>query len=129
MNFLLSQKVQRYHDLYNKFYIGYTVVRELREELALEESMIDDIKVVVALEKKHTNEIELTYYIWLSKKSLYLYSYENGKWNKEKKDPYGITITEVYHINKMMDESYALNKEQLSTIANLLSTRVSSIIV
>ncbi len=121
MNFLMSQKVQRYHDLYNKFYIGYIDVSLLRDELGLDSSFKDNQSIVVAIEKKHSDEITLTYYIQQARKVLYLYSYdENSKVIREKKDPYGITITEVYHISKMMDEKYKLSVANLATIKNLL---------
>ncbi len=123
MNFLLSQKVQRYHDLYNKFQIGFCDAIDVRDELGLDESIADDVRVNVAIEKKFTNEIELTYYISLSRKSLYLYSCEDGAWSREKKDPRGITVTEIYHINKITDESFRLNKEQLQTIDKLLKSK------
>jgi len=121
MNFLMSQKVQRYHDLYNRFYIGYVDAAEVREELNLDKSLEDDHRVIVAIEKKHSDEITLTYYIQQTRKILYLYSYDdNNKIIREKKDPYGITITEVYHISKMMDEKYKLNASNLATIKKLL---------
>jgi hypothetical protein len=123
MNFLMSQKVQRYHDLYNKFYVGYIEVSQLREELGIDESCADDERVVVALEKKHSDEIVVTYYVQMTRKNLYLFSYEDGKWVKEKKDPYGITVTEVYHINKMMSEEYKLNLVNIQTIKKLLKDR------
>jgi hypothetical protein len=123
MGFLMSPKVQRYHDLYNKFYIGYIEAKELRNELNLDDKCEDEHRVVVALEKKHSDEIVVTYYIQYSRKNLYLYSIEDSKVVKEKKDPYGITVIEVYHINKMMDESYKLTKQNINTIKNLLSDR------
>ncbi|ABB44446.1 hypothetical protein Suden_1168 [Sulfurimonas denitrificans DSM 1251] len=125
MNFLMSPKVQRYHDLYNKFYIGYIEAALLRDELGLDKSFKDNQSVVVAIEKKHSDEITLTYYIQQTRKVLYLYSYDEcSKVIREKKDPYGITITEVYHVSKMMDEKYKLSVENLSTIKNLLNTKV-----
>jgi len=124
MNFLMSEKVQRYHDLYNKFYIGYIDAVELRDELSLDSNYRDDHRVIVAIEKKHSGEIVVTYYIQQARKNLYLYSYDdNGKIVKEKKDPYGITITEVYHISKMMDAEYKLNMLNLNTIKKLLQER------
>jgi hypothetical protein len=124
MNFLMSEKVQRYHDLYNKFYIGYIDAAEIRDELALDSNYKDDHRVIVAIEKKHSEEIVLTYYVQQARKNLYLYSYDdNGKIVKEKKDPYGITITEVYHISKMMGEEYKLNISNLHTIKKLLQER------
>jgi hypothetical protein len=124
INFLMSQKVQRYHDLYNKFYIGYILAFEMREELSLDKSIKDDHKVIVALEKKHSDEIVVTYYVQQTRKILFLYSYDDsGKIVKEKKDPYGITVTEVYHVNKMMDEHYFLNCAHIETIKKLLEEK------
>lgn len=124
INFLMSQKVQRYHDLYNKFYIGYVLASEMREELSLDKSIKDDHKVIVALEKKHSDEIVVTYYVQQTRKILFLYSYDDsGKIVKEKKDPYGITVTEVYHVNKMMDEHYFLNRAHIETIKKLLEEK------
>ena len=54
---------------------------------------------------------------------LFLYSFDDGNITKEKKDPYGITVTEVYHINKMMDDSYKLNNANIKTIKKLLKER------
>lgn len=124
INFLMSQKVQRYHDLYNKFYVGYILASEMREELNLDKSIKDDHKVIVALEKKHSDEIVVTYYVQQTRKILFLYSYDDsGKIVKEKKDPYGITVTEVYHVNKMIDEHYFLNRAHIETIKKLLEEK------
>lgn len=122
MHFLMNQKVQRYHDLYNKFYIGFLDIESASTMLQLEEGEYQkDARVVVAIEKKHSNEIVLTYYIQKTRKNLYLYSFDdNGKVSKEKKDPYGITVTEVYHSNKMMDESYIFELSDVKKIKNLL---------
>ncbi|MCK9473931.1 hypothetical protein [Sulfurimonas sp.] len=123
MSFLMSEKIQRYHDLYNKFYIGYIDAAQMREQLQLDSSVKDKQQVIVAIEKKHSDEIVLTYYIQLTRKSLYLYSFDEEKVIKEKKDPYGITVTEVYHISKMMDEKYRLTPVNLETIKKLLENR------
>jgi hypothetical protein len=124
MSFLMNYKIQRYHDLYNKFYIGYMSVENAKEILNLQEEYAPEQKVVVAIEKKHSDEIVLTYYIQKTRKNLYLYSFDdNGKMTKEKKDPYGITVTEVFHISKMMNESYELNSSQIATIKKLLKER------
>ncbi len=123
MNFLMSSNIQRYHDLYNKFYIGYISAAEVRDELNLEEKCSDEQRIIIAIEKKHSDEIVLTYYMQLTRKNLYLFSYEDGKVSREKKDPYGITVTEVYHINKMMDDKYRLNNSNIKTIKKLLRER------
>ncbi len=124
MNFLMNDKVQRYHDLYNKFYVGFLSIKDVKNLLNLKEGeYAEEQRVVVALEKKHSNEIVVTYYIQTTRKNLYLYSFNDGKVVKEKKDPYGITVTEVFHINKLMDESYLLNMSQVHTIKKLLKER------
>ncbi len=121
LKFLYSPKIQRYHDLYNKFYIGYLELEDARALLELEGEYDSNQRVIVALEKKHTDEIVLTYYIQTSRKNLYLYSFnDENSVVKEKKDPYGITVTEVYHINRMMDESYKLKLKDISFLRKLL---------
>lgn len=123
MNYLMSETVQRYQDLYNKFYIGFISAGEVRKDLGLDDKCDDDHRVVVAIEKKHSDEIVVTYYVQYTRKTLYLYSFDDSQVSKEKKDPYGITVTEVYHINKMMDDSYKLNKSNIKTIKKLLKDR------
>ncbi|EDZ62560.1 hypothetical protein SMGD1_2587 [Sulfurimonas gotlandica GD1] len=123
MSFLMKDTIQRYHDLYNKFYIGYLSVENAKNLLNLNEEYEENQRVVVALEKKYTDEIVLTYYIQKGRKNLYLYSFDDGKIIKEKKDPYGITVTEVFHMNKMMDNSYELNISNIKIIKKLLKER------
>lgn len=122
MYFLMNYKVQRYHNLYNKLYIGYTTVEEIKGMLSIAEGEYsNEQQVVVAIEKKHTDEIVLTYYIQKTRKNLYLYSFDDGhKVIKEKKDPFGITVTEVYHVSKFMNESYSLSVQNLKTVKKLL---------
>ncbi|QOY53112.1 hypothetical protein [Candidatus Sulfurimonas baltica] len=123
MNFLMSENTQRYLDLYNKFYVGFIYAVEIRDLLSLDSKYSDEQKVVVAIEKKHTDEIVVTFYVQLTRKNLYLYSFDDNKITKEKKDPYGITVTEVYHISKMMDNEYQLNNSNIKTIKKLLRER------
>ncbi|SFV53022.1 hypothetical protein MNB_SM-6-362 [hydrothermal vent metagenome] len=125
MNFLYSFKIQRYHNLYNKFYVGYLSLENAKKIITIKEGEYkDDQRVVVALEKKHSDEIVLTYYIQTTRKRLYLYSFDDkGKETKEKKDPYGITVTEVFHINKLMGESYELTLQNINIMKKLLKDR------
>ena len=124
MGFLMNPKIQRYQDLYNKFYVGYLSVENAKELLGLSDEYSENQKVVVALEKKFTDEIVVTYYIQKARKNLVLYSFDDdGKMSKEKKDPYGITVTEVFHIGKLMDKSYELNMANVITIKKLLKER------
>jgi len=126
ISFLMNQKIQRYHDLYNKFYIGYLNIEDGRKLLDLEGEYKDNQRVFIAIEKKHSDEIILTYYIQLARKKLYLYTIsDENKVIKEKKDPYGITVTEVFHIDKMMDQSYELHLGNINIIKKLLKDHTS----
>ncbi len=120
--FLMNYKIQRYHNLYNKLYVGFLSLGDATDMLQLDSIEYDkDTRVVVALEKKHSDEIVLTYYIQKTRKNLYLYSFDDEEvLSKEKKDPYGITVTEVYHMNKVMDEKYILNMYDINKIKKLL---------
>jgi len=127
MSFLMNTKIQRYHDLYNKLYIGFLNIEEAKQIINLEGEYSADQRVVVAIEKKHTDEIILTYYIQKTRKTLYLYYFDdNGVLCKEKKDPFGITVTEVYHSNKIMDSKYELNLSNIKTIKKLLKDNFES---
>ncbi|EQB40387.1 hypothetical protein M947_00900 [Sulfurimonas hongkongensis] len=124
MNFLYKDTVQRYHNLYNKFYIGYIDIEDAKKLLDLQGEYQEDQRVIVAIEKKYNDEIVLTYYLQKNRKNLYLYSFNDAlKVTKEKKDPYGITVTEVFHINKMMDDSYKLSLLSLTKIKKLLRAK------
>jgi len=123
MNFLMNFKIQRYHDLYNKFYVGYLSIENAKKILNLTDEYKEDQRVIVALEKKHSDEIIVTYYLQTGRKRLYLYTIENQKITKEKKDPYGITVTEVFHINKQMDSSYEMNLTHIKVVKKLLRSR------
>lgn len=124
MTFLMNFKIQRYHDLYNKFYVGYLNIENAKELLNLTEEFPENQRVVVALEKKHSDEIILTYYIQTGRKKLYLYSFDDdNRLTREKKDPYGITVTEVFHTNKQMDKSYELSLTHIEVVKKLLKER------
>jgi len=123
MNFLMKHTIQRYHDLYNKFYVGFMSIENAKELLGLEGEYPEKQRVVVAIEKKYSDEIVLTYYIQKGRKNLFLYSFDDDKVTKEKKDPYGITVTEVFHISKMMDDKYELNMSNIKMIKKLLKER------
>jgi len=128
INFLMNFKIQRYHDLYNKFYIGYLNIEDGKKLLGLKTEYKEEQKVVVALEKKHSDEIILTYYIQTARKNLHLYSFDDkNRVVSEKKDPYGITVTEVFHTNKQMDSSYELNLANIKVIRKLLKDKFFSL--
>lgn len=121
VDFLVSAPIQRYHNLYSKFYFGYMRGKDFNDMYSYDANGNQD--VIVAIEKKHTEELVLTYYIQYSRKKLYyLYFDKNDALCVEKKDPYGITTTEVYHIARMMDKRYLLLPSDIKKVQSILST-------
>ncbi len=119
INFLLEIKTQRYHDLFGKIYLGY--MKSLEFQKLYNFDLKDDQDIIVALEKKHDNSFVISYYIQYSRKKLDYISFNKENIIQiEKKDPYGITVTEVYHITKMINSTYLLNQNDISSILTLL---------
>jgi hypothetical protein len=120
LDFLSTPNVSRYHNLYTKIYIGYMEPEEFRKKFPTVPKSNAD-KVFVALEKEHSNELTLTYFLRHSRKRL-----DNITVNKQgdvgiaKKDPYGITVTEVAHLSKMLNPSLKLTVAQIETIEKQL---------
>jgi hypothetical protein len=121
MKFLMQEKTQRYMNLYNKFYLGFLTIKSAKNMLQLSDDYRENQRVMVAIEKKFNNEMILTYYIHKSRKKLMLYYFDDdNNLVVKKKDPYGITITEITHINKQMNDSYILTMQNIKTIKQLL---------
>ncbi|WP_051505444.1 hypothetical protein [Sulfurospirillum arcachonense] len=118
MNFLKSETCTRYIDLFTKVYIGYIEKKDF-ENLYPE---IPDVteKVAVAIEKNHNDILLLTYFMQYSRKKLLNIVIENNKARIVKKDTKGISITEVFHILRMVTPSHKITIEDINTIEQLL---------
>jgi hypothetical protein len=77
-------------------------------------------KVVVSIEKDHTGALLLTYFMQHSRKKLDNVIIKNEKATVAKKDPYGISVTEVFHVLRIMDESYRLSIKNIRVVDKLL---------
>ncbi len=120
LHFLKTPNVSRFHNLFTKIYIGYMETEEFRKKFPnVPPSQAD--KVFVALEKEHSDELTLTYFLRHTRKRL-----DNITVNKKgdvgiaKKDPFGITVTEVAHISKMLTPSFKLTVSQIEEIEKSL---------
>jgi len=114
--FLQTQKTTRIIDLFTKFYIGYMSSEEFKR---LFPSVTKDIpsKIAVSLEKEHTGELRLLFFMSHSKKNLEVVeTAKNGEVKISKKDPYGISVTEVFHISKAFKENLALSVEDIRKV-------------
>lgn len=120
LEFLQQPDVVRYHNLYTKIYIGYMETEAFCKMLPeVPKSHAD--KVLVALEKEHTDSLTLTYFMRHSRKRLdNVMVSKKGEVSIAKKDPFGITVTEVAHISKMLTPALALSAEQIASVQKAL---------
>jgi hypothetical protein len=120
LQFLKTPEMIRYHNLFTKIYIGYMETEEFRRMFPTVPPSNAD-KVFVALEKEHTDDLTLTYFLRHSRKRLdNITVNKKGEVGIAKKDPFGITVTEVAHISKMLKPSLKLTIKQIEAIEKLL---------
>ncbi len=116
IDFLKTQKTTRLIDLFTKFYIGYMSDSEFKK---LFPSITKDIpsKIAVSLEKEHTGELRPLFFMSHSKKNLEVVEItKSGDVKTSKKDPFGISVTEVFHISKAFKEDLALSVEDIKKL-------------
>ncbi len=118
MGFLKTEVCTRYIDLFTKVYLGY-MDRADFEKLYPEVPNVTE-KVVVSIEKDHTGALLLTYFMQHSRKKLDNVVIKNEKASVAKKDPYGISVTEVFHVLRIMDASYRLSIKNIHVVERLL---------
>lgn len=114
MDFFNRSTTQRYHDIYTKVYVGYLSVddfKTLAPDAKFEGSNAS--RVIVAIEKDHVGGYFLTYFARHSSKKLDNITLSGSSVRTEKKDPFGITLTEMNHLDKVMDESFVLSLSDL----------------
>ena len=122
-DFFRKPATQRYHDIYTKIYIGYLSMEDfytLIPSLSFENSQAK--RAVVAIEKDHVGGYFLTYFLRHSGKKLDNVTIADGVAKVAKKDPLGITLTEMNHLDKMMDGHFALSLAQHRAIETTLSS-------
>ncbi len=118
MGFLKTEVCTRYIDLFTKVYLGY-MHKEDFEKLYPEVPNVTE-KVVVSIEKDHTGALLLTYFMQHSRKKLDNIVIKDKKASVVKKDPYGISVTEVFHVLRIMDESFVLTIKNIHVVEKLL---------
>lgn len=119
MAFLNRNDVVRYTELFTKIYIGYVSIEDFKSYCAYTKET-KQTKVVVSLEKEHTGALLLQFFILHSRKKLDLVQIRNDQMKVTQKDPYGISISEVIHTMRVMDECAPFDKEALYKIEALL---------
>lgn len=122
-NFFTKSTTQRYHDIYTKIYIGYLSMEDfltLFPSVTFENSQAK--RAILAIEKDHVGGYFLTYFVRHSGKKLDNITLTATGVKVVKKDPLGITLTEMNHLDKMMDGHFALSLAQHSAIETTLSS-------
>lgn len=122
VEFFRRAATQRYHDIYTKVYVGYLSIddfKTLAPDLSWNGSNAS--RVVVAIEKDHSGGYFLTYFIRHSSKKLDNVVIGAGGSKVAKKDPFGITLTEMNHLDKVMDQTFLLTLKQHEALSKLLS--------
>jgi hypothetical protein len=79
-------------------------------------------RVVVAIEKDHSGGYFLTYFIRHSSKKLDNVTLSASGSKVAKKDPFGITLTEMNHLDKVMDHHFAITLDQHEELSRVLAT-------
>jgi hypothetical protein len=119
--FFRRPATQRYHDIYTKVYIGFLSVDDFKTiapDLKWEGSNAS--RVVVAIEKDHSGGYFLTYFIRHASKKLDNVNLTPSGSKVTKKDPFGITLTEMNHLDKVMDNHFRITLDQHEQIETLL---------
>jgi hypothetical protein len=120
MRFLNKPDVMRKIDLITKFYIGYMDAEDFKK-IAPEVTREIPKKVVVAIEKEHTGELGLIYFLQHGRRNIdMVHILEKGGVKVEKKDPYGITVNEVHHILRAIKPEERITVKENGIIKKLL---------
>jgi len=116
--FLKTEQCTRYMDLFTKVYIGYMEDKDFHTLYPKLTNLTE--KVAVAIEKNHDGKLLLTYFMQYSRKKLVNIVIKNKQPTVVKKDPFGISVTEVFHILREIDTSYKINIADIHTAEKLL---------
>jgi len=120
IRFLNKPDVMRKIDLITKFYIGYMEAEDFKK-IAPEVTREIPKKVVVAIEKEHTGELGLIYFLQHGRRNIdMVHILDQGGVKVEKKDPYGITVNEVHHILRAIKPEDKITVKENGIIKKLL---------
>ncbi|MDD5052203.1 MAG: hypothetical protein PHO27_05655 [Sulfuricurvum sp.] len=122
VEFFRRGATQRYHDIYTKVYVGYVSMEDFYQiapDLKFEGS--NATRAVVAIEKDHSGGYFLTYFLRHGGKKLDNVTISGGLSKVVKKDPFGITLTEMNHLDKVMDTNFLLSLSQHNELLKLIA--------
>jgi hypothetical protein len=121
LGFFQKHATQRYHNIYTKIYIGYLTMEDFKilfPTLSWENAK----RAIIAIEKDHSGGYFLTYFVRYGGKKLDNITMSASGPKVEKKDPLGITLTEMNHLDRAMDETLVYTLQQHEELKRILST-------
>jgi hypothetical protein len=118
MEFLQTVTCTRYMDLFTKVYLGYMDKKDF-------ENMYPDVpdvteKVAVSIEKDHNNKLNIMYFMQYSRKKLINVVIKEKRATLVKKDAHGISVTEVFHILRMVEKKHKISIKEINVAEKLL---------
>jgi hypothetical protein len=118
IDFIKTQTCTRYIDLFTKVYLGYMDKNDFENMYPYIPDVTD--KVVVSIEKEHTGKLFLNYFMQYSRKKLLNIVIKNGKASIVKKDAHGISVTEVFHILRMIKPIHKISIKEIDEAKDIL---------
>lgn len=121
--FFQKHATQRYHNIYTKVYVGYLNIDDFKTlfpTLSWENSHAT--RAIVAIEKDHSGGYFLTYFVRHGLKKLDNITIGAQGVKVEKKDPLGITLTEMNHLDRAMDETLVYTLQQHQDLAKIVAS-------
>jgi len=128
-NFLKTEKIERYFEIFSKFYIGhvdadifvrllqYMKIATISEDIPL--NNIQDDQIVVTIEKTK-DSYALIYYIKIIGDKLKKLEVNGTTLNVSNKDPKGFTAAETKFIRYIFKKSYKFTFDDIKSIKNVI---------
>ncbi|HIP45575.1 MAG TPA: hypothetical protein EYG93_09655 [Sulfurospirillum arcachonense] len=118
IEFLKTSTCTRYMDLFTKVYLGYMDKKDF-------ESMYPEVpdvteKVAVSIEKDHNDKLNIMYFMQYSRKKLINVVIKDKKATLVKKDAHGISVTEVFHILRLVTKEHKITPQEIQIAEKLL---------
>lgn len=120
--FLFSATVQRYHDLFVKVYIGYLEPDTFAERFPGVPNP-NAARAYVAIEKEHNGGYIFNFFLSHSRKNLELVTEKPHGASVVKKDPYGVTVTEIAYISNVVKPRHQLSNTDINTLIHILKKK------
>jgi len=134
-NFLKTEKIERYFEIFSKFYIGhvdantfvkllqYMNIKNISEDIPL--NNIQDDQIVVTIEKTKES-YSLIYYIKIIGDKLKKLEINDTTLTVSNKDPKGFTAAETKYIRYIFKKSYKFTFEDIKSIKKVIDVSITN---